>query len=607
MSAELIYRIRPAVPAAHLFRVEIDIPRRPCGSRLTLSMPAWIPGSYMIRDFAKNILTLAARSADGRTLDCRKCDKQTWICPTAGSVTKVEYRIYAGELSVRTAHLDTTHAYFNGANLLLRVHGMDERPCLLELLPPEGPAYEDWRVATSLQPELVDTRGYGLYRADSYEDLIDHPVEMGRFKEIAFDVGGVPHRIAISGRQRADQARLARDLARVCAEHAGLFRELPIDRYLFLVTALGEGYGGLEHRFSASLICSREDLPHADEEKPAESYVRFLGLCSHEYFHLWHVRRIRPQALMEGDLSREAHTRTLWAFEGITSYYDELALLRSGCIDSKTYLGMLAATITRMMRTPGREVQTLAESSFDAWIKLYKQDENAPNAVVSYYIKGALVALSLDLTIRQGTGGAASLDDVMRELWVRHGRTGVGVSERGVEAAASRVSGLDLDGFFAEVLDGTSDLNLADPLCSVGIGLRLRPSNGPNDLGGCVERFDSAAARPTLDVRLRPGSREAIVQNVIGDGAGERAGIAPGDIIVAVDALRATAENMDALVARAAADGGGVTVHLFRRDELLQVVAFPTPSKADTCDLMLLDSAPEAALLARSSWLTSAT
>ncbi len=305
---------------------------------------------------------------------------------------------------------------------------------------------------------------------------------------------------------------------------------------------------------------------------------------------------------MNGRLDREMHTRTLWAFEGITSYYDELALVRSGCIDARGYLGLLAATITRLMRTPGREVQTLAESSFDAWTKFYKPDENAPNAIVSYYVKGALVALALDLTIRAGTQGRVSLDDVMRELWLRHGRTGLGVPEQGVEAIATEVSGLDLAEFFSTALDGTAELDLEPLLAGVGIGMRLRPAGGPKDSGGCVESFDPREARPTLELRLRPGGNDAVVQNVIRGGAGERAGIAPGDVVVAVDGLRVNAENLEAMVARSAGTPG-VSIHLFRRDELIQVLAFPAPARSDTCDLMLLESVPETVLDARARWL----
>ena len=605
-SFDLTYRVRPALPQAHLFAVEIIIPRPPDGP-LVLSLPAWIPGSYMIRDFARNLLDIAVTNAAGQVLTLVKRDKQTWVCEgTTGAVT-VAYRVFAWELSVRAAHLDSTHAYFNGPSLLLRVAGLDDRPCRIDLLPPDDALGADWRVATSLRPLEAEPLGFGSYQAEDYADLIDHPVEMGLFNLVSFAVRGVPHRVVISGRHRLDESRLIADLERICAEHAALFGDLPIDRYLFLVTAVGEGYGGLEHAYSTSLLCARADLPQPGEDQPTaptEGYNRFLGLCSHEYFHLWLVKRIRPQVLVDGSLEREVHTRLLWAFEGITSYYDELALVRSGCIDRQTYLGMLAANITRIMRNPGRRVQTLAEASFDAWTKFYKPDENAPNALVSYYGKGALVALALDLTIRRETAGACSLDAVMHELWRRHGQTGVGVPERGVEALASAVSGLDLDGFFAQALDSTEDLELADLLASVGIGLRLRPNRGPKDLGGGVEQFEPLApAAPTLNVRLRPGGTEVVMQSVISGGAGERAGLAPGDVLLAVDGLRATPDNLERLIVHAAGQAEGILLHLFRRDELMTLTAHPQPANADTCELMWLEPVADAVAQARDRWL----
>ncbi len=603
---DLTYRVRLASPDGHLFGVELIVERPPTAP-LTLQMPAWIPGSYMIRDFARNLVRIEASDGAGRVLKLAKLDKQTWQLDQGGAdggTIRLAYQVFAWELSVRGAYLDRTRAYFNGPSLLLRVQGLDERPCRIELLPPEGPDFADWRVATSMTPADLGQGGFGSYRAEDYDDLIDHPVEMGRFDLLTFAVHGVSHRMAIGGLHCAHLHRLERDLSRICAQHAALFGELPLDRYLFLVTALGDGYGGLEHRFSTSLLCTRDDLPRASDAAPSEGYRRFLGLCSHEYFHLWLVKRIRPRALLESGLSAEVHTRLLWAFEGITSYYDELALVRSGCIDVRAYLQMLAETITRVQRTPGRLVQTLAEASFDAWTRFYKADENAPNALISYYTKGALVALALDLTIRRDTAGRRSLDDVMRALWDRYGRTGIGVPERGVELVAGEVSGLDLEGFFALALDSTEDLDLAGLLETVGIAMQLRPPRGSKDLGGGVDRFEPVQAEKTLAVRLKPGVPEAAIQNVLSDGAGERAGLAPGDVVVAVDGLRATAENLERLVARSA-EGAPLRLHVFRRDELMELLAFPRPAVADTCDLMLLDPASESQARARAAWLAS--
>lgn len=607
---DLTYRVRPASPQAHLYAVELEIPR-PHVPSLVLDMAAWIPGSYMIRDFAKNIVRIEATDSTG-PVDLEKLDKQTWHLGSPHGPLTIRYQVYAWELSVRAAYLDTTHGYFNGPSLFLRVGGMDRVPCRLVLEAPDGEGFAAWRVATSLLPLDAEPHGFGSYQADDYEDLIDHPVEMGTFNLIPFDVPApsdsaaavrlVPHAMAITGRHCADEARLKHDLPRICAQHAQLFGELPVDRYLFLTTAVGEGYGGLEHRYSTSLICSRDDLPAAGEEKPTEGYRRFLGLCSHEYFHLWHVKRIRPRAFVGQGLSKEVHTRTLWAFEGITSYYDELALVRSGCIDERGYLELLAQTVTRVQRTPGRLVQTVAESSFDAWTKLYKQDDNAPNAIVSYYGKGALVALALDLIIRSSTAGAKSLDDVMCALWTRYGKSGVGVPERGVESLSAEVTGLDLDAFFAQALDSTEELDLTGLLADVGVELAFRPALGPKDLGGVVDEIKQEARKPTLGLRLQPGTAEPVIGNVLSDTAAQAAGLSPGDTLVALDGIRIAREDLDALVARVP-EGSEAVVHAFRRDELLQFRVRPQLAPADTCQLRITPDAPTEVAQRRAAWL----
>jgi predicted metalloprotease with PDZ domain len=609
-SFQLTYRVCPQQPAAHLFGVELRIAHRPAGT-LVLALPAWCPGSYMIRDFARHLVRITAVDSHGRTVPIIKQDKQTWALTPGDALMLpliVSYQMYAWDFSVRAAYLDSTRAYFNGPSLLLQVRGFEHLPCRIDLLPPPAGDCLDWRLATSLKPLAAAPLGFGAYQADDYADLIDHPVEMGRFDLASFTVRSVPHRFAVSGRQRCDFARIQRDLERICGQHAALFGELPIDRYLFLAVAASEGYGGLEHRFSSSLLCTRDDLPSPGEAALTAGYQRFLGLCSHEYFHLWHVKRIQPLCLLTAGLTAEIHTRLLWVFEGITSYYDDLALIRSGCIEPTAYLQLLAENVTRVMRTPGRLVQTLAESSFDAWTKFYKQDENAPNAIISYYAKGALVALALDLTIRRETDGRVALDDVMRALWVRHGRTGLGVPELGFETLAMEVSGLDLGDFFAQALDSTDDLDLASLLASVGILMRLRPAIGPKDQGGCVERFEPIQGQPTLAVRLRNGGPEAVLAHVLSGGAGECAGLAPGDQVVAVNGLRATAENLERLVAASQDPHGApmpIRLHCFRRNELLELTACPQPAVADTCELILLDAAPEAMLRARTAWLAS--
>ena len=628
MNSTLEYRVQPFSPEAHVFAVELRVAPPPAGD-LLLSLPAWIPGSYLIRNFARHLIRPQAADPEG-DLPLEMRDKQTWCLAHRGLPLVIRWQVYAWDGSVRGAFLDDRRGYFNGPALFLGVRGLEGLPCRVEIQPPQGPAYANWRLATSLRPLAAEPFGFGTYQADDYGDLIDHPVEMGTFSLIPFHVLGVPHWLALTGHHRADEVRLKADLSRICATQAALFGELPLDRYLFLAQVTADGYGGLEHRFSTSLLCAREELPAQGMGQATPGYQRFLGLCSHEYFHLWHVKRIRPRAFMEQGLEREVHTRLLWVFEGITSYYDDLALVRGGCIDEAAYLGLLAEAITRVLRTPGRLVQTLAESSFDAWTKFYQPDENSPNTLVSYYAKGALVALALDLTIRRDTAGECSLDDVMRALWERHGRTRVGLEERGFEALAMAVTGLDLGDFFHQALDTTDDLDLAPLLAELGIGLRLRAARQGKDFGGLAPTGVAAAAdvaagesqsqlqspslgqvqppprteapAPSLGIRLRPEGTEPVIATVFTASPAQAAGLAPGDTLVALDGLRISRDNLDKLLL-AAGEGAEVEIHAFRQDELQVRRARLAPAPLDTCELGLMADAPPRAQARRAAWL----
>lgn len=597
------YKIVPLAPEAHLFQVQMTI-QNPDPSGQVISLPAWIPGSYMIRDFARNIIALHAE-AGGVRLAVEKLDKQTWQLPSCPDPIRVSYQVYAWDLSVRGAHLDTTHGYFNGTCVFMRVHGQEGEACLVEIEPPEGGQYSDWSVATTLASCGAEKLQFGTYGAPNYDDLIDHPVEMGTFAYSEFDVDGVPHAIAITGRQHADMDRICCDLTRICRQHQKLFGGLPdMERYLFQVMAVGDGYGGLEHRSSTSLICRRSDLPAPDMGDISEGYRQFLGLCSHEYFHLWNVKRIRPQRLKESDLEREAHTSLLWAFEGITSYYDDLALSRSEVIDRESYLELLARTVTRVRRGPGRFRQSVAESSFDAWTKFYKQDENAPNAIVSYYTKGALIAFALDQKIRQESGNRLSLDDVMRELWGRFGARDVGLQEDDVERTVADVTGLDLSAFFDMAVRGCEDLDLEPCFSRLGIGYRLRAAADAKDQGGVRKGEDeSPTPRLSLGIVMRYERGEPVVANVFEGGAARNAGISAGDTLVAIEGLRVTESNLDNLVSLAR-QGAPIRVTLFRRDELMEFSVTPLAVPKDTCELWFSNEVDDQVLRQRDAWLT---
>lgn len=589
------YHIRPSDPGAHLFEVSCIVPDPdPAGE--VFSLPAWIPGSYMIREFARNIVRLRAE-ADGRPCALDKLDKHTWraAVPSGARALAVHYEVYAWDLSVRTAHLDTTHGFFNGSSVFLAVAGRTAAPCVVTIERPASEDFRDWKLITTLPSEYGKPGSpchFGRFRAADYDELIDHPVEMGHFTRARFTAAGVPHDIALTGRHDCDLGRLCADLERICAWQIALFGEpAPVDHYAFLTMVVGEGYGGLEHRASTALLCSRADLPWQGMEGLPDGYKSFLGLCSHEYFHTWNVKRIKPAAFTPYDLTRENHTRLLWAFEGFTSYYDDLALVRSGVIGADDYLGLLGKTISAVLRGSGRFKQSVAESSFDAWTKYYRQDENAPNAIVSYYAKGALIALALDLQLRASSDGTLSLDDVMRLLWRRHGQTGVGVAEEGIFDAVREAGGAALGPRLArwlkKAVEGTDDLPLARLLKGFGIEWHAGPT---------VEA-------PALGVKLAAGNGECRLASVYDGGAAQAAGLSAGDVLIALDGLKlGSGKSLEDMLARRRA-GDTVEIHAFRRDELMVFTLALDEPASDRISLKPAARASAGALKLRRGWL----
>ncbi|MFP3873777.1 MAG: M61 family metallopeptidase [Thiohalophilus sp.] len=599
----IAYSLFPVSPEAHLFRVRCCIEQPdPDGQRL--SMANWIPGSYMIRDFARNVVWLNATDGKQAPVTVEKLDKASWQAAPCEGPLYIEYEVYAWDLSVRGAHLDTGHGYFNGTSVFVAVDGQRDRPCRIDIAPPAGDAYANWRIATTLPRLDAGLYRFGSYQARDYDELIDHPVEMGEFDLASFEVAGTPHDIAITGKHRADLPRLCRDLEKICTTHVAMFDELPkMERYLFLVMAVGEGYGGLEHRSSTSLLCSRNDLPLPAQETINDNYRNFLGLCSHEYFHLWNIKRIKPAVFMPYDLSRETPTRQLWAFEGITSYYDELALVRSGLIGTESYLQLLGQTATRVWRGSGRFKQSVAESSFDAWSKFYKQDESAPNNIVSYYTKGALIALALDLTLRQSTDDAKSLDDLMRRLWQDYGKPGVGVPEGEIERLAAEIADADLSDFFARYVHGTGDPPLQRLLEHVGIDFCLRPARNADDKGGSAPAETTEQQPPVwLGARVANDSIGARLAQVFDNSPAQKAGLSAGDVIIACDNIKVNKNNLETLLADYP-PGSTVTVHAFRRDELFETRLQLEPAPADTVYLALKARSTTRQSLARERWL----
>ncbi|VWC51565.1 M61 family metallopeptidase [Burkholderia lata] len=597
MTQPIRYSIVPKDLAAHLFEVSVTVTDPdPEGQRF--SLPVWIPGSYLVREFARNIVTLGAFNDAGRKVRIAKTDKHTWqAAPVNGALT-LRYDVYAWDLSVRSAYLDESGGFFNATAVFLSVAGREDAPCEVDIAKPAGAAFRAWRVGTAL-PEARGTKryGFGAYRASNYDELSDHPVTIGEFALATFDAHGVPHDIVIAGRvTQLDMERLRTDLKRVCEAQIALFepksKKAPMDRYVFMTLAVSDGYGGLEHRASTALICNRTDLPVKGRPETTEGYRTYLGLCSHEYFHTWNVKRIKPAAFVPYDLTKENYTSLLWLFEGFTSYYDDLMLVRSGLMSQDEYFAALGRTVGGVLRGTGRLKQSVAESSFDAWIKYYRQDENATNAIVSYYTKGSLVALAFDLAIRAQTRNKKSLDDVMRLLWQRYGRDfyrgkQAGVEENEVEALIEEATGVALGRLFADAVHGTRDLPLAELLAPFGVTLAPDVANG-------------TTAKPTIGARLRGGA-DCTFAAVYEGGAAHRAGLSAGDTLIAIDGLRVTGTNLDALLARYR-PGDKVEVHAFRRDEL-RTAKLKLDGPEITRYRLTAAAKPAAVSKAREAWL----
>ncbi|MFZ6687630.1 M61 family metallopeptidase [Undibacterium sp. SXout11W] len=570
--APIQYAIVPKDLAGHIFEVTLEI-AQPDAEGQIVSLPAWIPGSYMVREFARNIVQIKA-TCEGKKIALKKLDKHTWQAAPCKSALTIVYEVYAWDLSVRAAHLDQSHGFFNGTSVFLSVHGQESAPHIVDIQRSADVACKTWRVATSL-PELKAKRyGFGTYIAANYDELIDHPVETGDFALASFEAHGVPHDFVVTGKvPNMDMDRMVEDVQKICETQIAFFeprtKKAPMDRYVFMTMVVGEGYGGLEHRASTALICNRNDIPVKHQPEMSEGYKGFLGLCSHEYFHTWNVKRIKPAAFASYDLRHENYTSLLWLFEGFTSYYDDLMLVRAGTIDEAAYLKLISKTINMVTRGSGRLKQSVAESSFDAWTKYYRQDENSPNAIVSYYTKGSLVALGLDLTIRAETQGKKSLDDVMRTLWQKFGRdfyhrslngTQQGLPENEIEALIEQATGVNVRRFIDKHVRGTDDVPLAKLYADFGVNL---------DAG-------AASKKASLGVKVVRDGNDCKIGNAFEGRAAHLAGLSALDVIIAINGLRVTAadvaDGLNTALARYRVSEV-VEIHAFRRDELLVVKA----------------------------------
>lgn len=595
----ITYSISMLRPHTHRYEVALDIHPVDVPS-LDLALPAWTPGSYLIRDYARHVQQFAATDERGELLPWQKIDKTTWRITTGNARSvRVTYQVYAFDLSVRTSHLDGTHGYFNPSNICMYHCGHAHEPCVVHVQTPS-----EWRVTTGLEriKAAEEGGGWATFRAHDYDELADSPFECGTHRLLTFEVDGVPHEIALWGRGNEDERQILADTRTIVETTRTMFGGLPYARYVFIVHLVDGGYGGLEHRNSVSNIIDRWGF------RPARSYEKFLALTAHEFFHVWNVKRIRPAPLGPFDYTRENYTRQLWVMEGITSYYDHLILLRAGLISRERYLETIADDIKLLQSQPGRALQSLEQSSFDAWIKFYRPDENGPNSSVSYYLKGSLVALLLDLEIRRRTGGARSLDDVMRYLYAEYAgdqvhdlysgtvakRPGFDDDDgfcRAVEAVAGEEGGA-YRAFLARAVAGTDELEYDRAFESVGLRLVW---------GHSLEKeHDHLPAWHGLRLKTEHGRLKVSV--VLAGGPGESAGMYAGDELIALDGIRIDEERLKARLAERT-PGDTVVFSLFRRDDLLHIPLQLAEAPPDTLTIKPVEAPSEEQQRLLEGWL----
>jgi predicted metalloprotease with PDZ domain len=527
----MAYEVAMPLPQTHFFEITlyVDNWQEPY---LDLQMPVWTPGSYLVREYARHLQDLTASDEQGEALPACKIAKNHWRITGTGDLT-IKYRIFANELTVRTNHLDASHGYFNPAALFFFMPGRTEEPIQVTILPPRN-----WKITTPL-PGKKNT-----FVAKNFDELVDSPFEIGQHQVHEFEVLGKPHQLAIWGEITVDVPKWIADITKIVTDTAAIFGGLPYDKYLFLLHLSANGYGGLEHKNCCSLLYPRWQL------QKKEHYEQFMQLVAHEFFHLWNVKRIFPQGLEKFNYNQENYTPSLWFSEGVTSYYDIMMPRRSGIYDRSTFLKQMSKEISRFLMTPGRLVQTVTESSFDTWIKLYRPDANSSNSQISYYLKGAMVTLLLDLKIRASSNSDRSFDAVLNKLWVEHGQTNKGFTDLELEALIQAVTGEDLTAFYRDYLYSSIDLPLAEYLHPFGLQLQAVMATSP--YWGAVVKTEHG--------------REVVKTVTVGSPAC-LAGIDPGDELLAINGYRVTAERLDDRLANYTAQDK-IEVTYFHQDQI---------------------------------------
>ncbi len=540
VAPDIGYTVSMSKPWTHLLEVEMRLDWAQMSAKTELKMPVWTPGSYLVREYARHVQDFNVTDASGNDLTWEKINKNTWQIDTKGAKQLVaKYRVYANELTVRTNELNDEHAFFNNAALLMFPKDQLKAASTITVVP-----FGNWKIATGLPKVEGQTN---TFRAENYDVLYDAPFEVSNFKEITFNVQGKPHRYVVTGEGNYDLKKMAADTEKIVTESSKIFGDLPYNDYTFIVNL--RGGGGLEHANSTALQWNRFGFT------PKARYTAFLNLVAHEFFHLWNVKRIRPDVLGPFDYENENYTKLLWVAEGATAYYEGILLRRAGLISEKEFFDARVSLIQQLQERPGRLETSLEDASFDAWIKYYRQDENSVNNQISYYDKGEIVNMMLDVTIRTASGGAKSLDDVMRYLYDEYSKKGRNYTPEDYQKVSEMMAGKSLDEFFSKYVRGTEEINYDGILQGIGVQLKAEANN---------------ADKAYIGANLAEEDGKLMVRSIPADTPAYEQGLNTGDQIVAVDGNRASQSFLTSYIGEKK-PGDKVKMTIFRFDRLRDI------------------------------------
>ncbi len=536
-AVDIHYKVEMPLPNSHYYNVKMSITGLKQKETI-VKMPVWAPGSYLSREFAKNVNQVYATSKKGKLLQIEKVSKNAWKIDTKGENSIfIDYQVYAFELSVRTSFLDDSHGYINGTSVFMYMDGEKESPGKLTIVPHESFS----KISTALNSTEKNT-----FEFKNYDQLVDCPIEIGNQHEFHFTASGVDHTVAMYGEGNYDEEVLKRDMAKIVEAETMIMGENPNKEYLFIIHNITVPSGGLEHKNSTTLQVNRWTYDGDD-------YLGFLSLVAHEYFHLWNVKRMRPKALGPFNYDTENYTDLLWVMEGFTSYYDELVLRRAGFYTEDDYLGKLFSTINYVENRPGNNVQPVAHASFDAWIKAYRPNENSVNTTISYYSKGQILAAMLDMHIIGKFKGKKSLDDFLQAIYAQYYKANdVGYTEAQFQEALEAFLGEDMDWFFSKYVYSSQNIDYATHFNNVGLDVSDQTKEPRSELG----------------IQTKNSGGKLVITTVYSGSAAEKQGLSVNDEIIAVNGYRVDKGDFEQMMATQ--NIGDVFKVLVSRDNLLK-------------------------------------